>query len=237
MTIRKIIKIDEDKCNGCGQCVPSCAEGAIQIIDGKARLVSEVYCDGLGSCLGKCPMDAITIEEREAEAFDEQKARTHVESMHTHAVTPCGCPSSHPQVIETQCVNCSGHPSIPQFSTPSQLQNWPVQLRLVPQNAPFFHDADLLLSADCSAFAYGDFHRKILAGKVVLISCPKLDDTQGYVEKLAEIVKQARSVTVVRMEVPCCGGIVRMAEQAIALSGRELELKVKTVMINGELQE
>jgi len=260
MTTRKIVKIDEEKCNGCGECVPSCAEGAIQIIDGKAKLVSDVYCDGLGACLGKCPMDAITIEEREAVAFDEEKAKAHVESinadMKTHGCpsakamsatqgqqagtfkSPCGCPSSAPRQMKPQADGQGGDANLDGAScspVPSQLANWPVQLRLAPPNAPFFHDADLLLAADCTAFAFSDFHRKLLAGKVSLIACPKLDDPEGYVEKLSEIFKQVRSVTVVRMEVPCCAGIVRMAEMAAKMSGKQIEIKSMTVTISGGL--
>jgi len=217
MAKRKIIKIDEEKCNGCGKCVPNCAEGALQIIDGKAKLVSEIFCDGLGACLGHCPQDAITIEEREAEAFDEEKTKEHlVKEKHTHA-----CPSS-------KAMELGGS---------SQLGNWPVQIMLVPENAPYFDGADLLIAADCVAFAHADFH-DLLKGKVLLIGCPKLDDAKFYVEKLTSIFKEnnIKSITTAHMEVPCCFGLISIIKEALEASGKNIDHKEITIGIKGDLK-
>jgi len=190
---RKIIKIDEEKCNGCGLCVPSCAEGAIQIIDGKARLVSETFCDGLGACLGECPEGALTIEEREADGFDEKEVEKHLEQMKKHAaaVEPPrvhgGCPGSLARSLEPKAPPKAAESGAP---TPSQLRNWPVQLHLAPVKAPYFKDAKLLIAADCVPFAYADFHKDFLADRVVIIGCPKLDDSSAYLEKLINIFAQ-----------------------------------------------
>ncbi len=248
MAKRKIVEIDEEKCNGCGQCVPSCAEGAIQIIDGKAKLVSDVYCDGLGACLGTCPEDAIRIVERDADPFDEEAAHRHVESREppvAGAADPhaCACPSMEVHDLRMAArppgsqppAACAGEGEAD--ALPSALGNWPVQLRLVPPNAPFLQDADLLLVADCVPFAYADFHRRLLQGRPVVVGCPKLDDAPSYVDKLAAILTQSsiRRVTVVHMEVPCCTGLLRIAESAIAQSGRNVPLDDVTIQIQGQV--
>jgi Pyruvate/2-oxoacid:ferredoxin oxidoreductase delta subunit len=248
MTRRKIVRIDEEKCDGCGLCVPSCAEGAIRIVDGKARLVSDVYCDGLGACLGHCPRGAISIIEREAEAFDEALATASAHAAQqppSHSPSHSGCPGAAAIDLRLKvlsgAVNLATKPAAsngraqPEDSS-SGLANWPVQLRLVPPQAPYLQGADLLLVADCVPFACADFHRRFLDGRPVAIGCPKLDDGQFYVEKLAQIIRQAglRSLTVVHMEVPCCLGLVRIAQAAIELSGVDIPLHHATISIRGE---
>jgi Pyruvate/2-oxoacid:ferredoxin oxidoreductase delta subunit len=211
-TLRKIVKIDEEKCNGCGACIISCAEGALKIIDGKARLVSETYCDGLGACLGKCPQDAITVEEREAEDFDEVAAGKHLKTAGVEA-------------------KASG------AGTASRLTHWPVQLTLVPPAAPFLKGADLVLAADCVPFTYADFHRDFLGDNVaLLVACPKLDDFPAHQDKLNDILEQSgiKSLTVLHMEVPCCAGLVHMARQAILNSGNVVPFRDITISIKGE---
>ena len=244
MTRRKIIQIDEEKCDGCGLCVPSCAEGAIQVINGKARLVSDVYCDGLGACLGECPQGAISIVEREAEGFDEEAAREHVAGVAAKGrateAAPQACPGAAvrdlslpvlPGAYQEDRHSCLSEPE------PSALSNWPVQLHLVPPNAPFLKNADVLLVADCVPFALPDFHRRFLRGRPVVIGCPKLDNAQAYVEKLAQTVavSSIRSLTVVHMEVPCCTGLVRIAEAAVQASGREVPIEEVTISIRGKV--
>ena len=253
MTQRKIVEIDEEKCNGCGECVPSCAEGAIRVVDGKARLVSEVYCDGLGACLGTCPQDAIRIVEREADPFDEEVTRRHLERLHEprpepaadhgFAAVPDACPGMAVRNLQpTTCPSAkpSGAARAGDDSgdmVPSALGNWPLQLHLVPPHAPFLRDCDLLLAADCVPFAYADFHRRFLRGRPVLIGCPKLDDAQFYVRKLADILTQSsvRTITVLHMEVPCCTGLVRIAEAAIAASQTSVPLEDVTISVRGEV--
>jgi ferredoxin len=244
--IRKIVQIDQDKCNGCGLCVPSCAEGAIKMINGKAVLSADNLCDGLGACLGECPQDAIRIIEREADEFDEAAVEKHLEETGKAAAGPGhqspapaghghgGCPGSRAMSFappKTAAAEETG-------SRQSMLGQWPVQLHLVPTNAPYFQDADLLIAADCVPFAYADFHKDFLAGKAVVIGCPKLDDNQFYLQKLTEIFRSSsiKSITVVRMEVPCCGGIVMAARQALAASGRDIPFKEVTVGIRGEIK-
>ena len=246
MAKRKIVEIDEEKCNGCGLCVPSCAEGAIRIIDGKAKLVSDVYCDGLGACLGTCPEDAIRIVERDAESFDEEEARRHVESLESpagNAAASPGCPGMAVRDLR-MAVRSPGtrQPAASAQNPPSDgpssaLGNWPIQLHLVPPNAPFLQNSDLLLVADCVPFACADFHRRFLPGRPVVIGCPKLDDAPFYVDKLAAILTQSsiRRVTVVHMEVPCCTGLLRIAEAAIAQSGRGVPLEDVTISIQGKV--
>ncbi|MFH1918532.1 MAG: 4Fe-4S binding protein [Planctomycetota bacterium] len=247
MTKRKIVEIDEEKCNGCGECVPSCAEGAIQIVDGTAKLVADVYCDGLGACLGTCPQDAITIIEREAVAFDEEAAHQHVESLQTTASKPAvthSCPGMAVRNLQLD-VRPGGQPRLdspaadPADAPASALGNWPLQLHLVPPGAPFLKGCDLLLAADCVPFAYADFHRRFLKGRPVVIGCPKLDDAQAYVGKLAEMLTQSsiRSITVLHMEVPCCTGLVRIAEAAIAASQTGVPLEDVTISVRGEILE
>ncbi len=233
MPLRKIIKIDEDKCNGCGECVPSCVEGAIQIIDGKARLVSETYCDGLGACLGECPMGAITIEEREAPEFDEIAAMTH--AAKTNVKEPVhACPSSRLMSFDRRT---AVEETPVERTRPSMLANWPVQLTLVPPHAPFLKGSDLLLAADCVPFAYPDFHREFLTGKALLIACPKLDDYEAHLYKLTQIFKQSRprNVTVLRMEVPCCGGLTHLASQAARDAGVDIPVKEVTIGVRGDV--
>jgi Pyruvate/2-oxoacid:ferredoxin oxidoreductase delta subunit len=214
MTLRKIVKIDEDLCDGCGECVPSCAEGAIQVIDGKAKLVSEVYCDGLGACLGECPQDAISLEEREADEFDEAAVEKHLAKKNEPSPpvdVPCGCPGS-----AMQSFGPKAEPGLAPVQSQSALSQWPVQLMLVPPGAPFLKQADLLICADCVPFCVPDFHSRYLAGRAVLVACPKLDNLDFYKEKLKQIFAEAQptSITVLRMEVPCCGGIVQAVIEA-----------------------
>jgi ferredoxin len=235
MVLRNIVKIDEKKCNGCGLCIPACTEGAIQIIDRKARLVKDIYCDGLGACLGKCPQDAITITQREADEFDEEAAEEHVKNIqdaiaiHT---SPRGYPSTQVMLFKTENEPTTGITE----KRKSRLSTWPIQLKLMPPNAPFLKDADLLIAADCVPFAYADFHEDMLKDRILTVGCPKLDDTSLYRNKLAAIFRAAdiKSVTVVNMEVPCCFGLNRLVQEAIELSGKKVPLSQETISIKGE---
>jgi len=234
MLLRNIVKIDEKKCNGCGVCIPSCAEGAIQIIDGKARLVKDIYCDGLGACLGKCPQNAITVIQREAEEFDEKAAEEHVKRTKADPSawsTPMMCPSVKAMQLENEPAETTT------AKTVSRISNWPYQLKLLPPNAPFFENADLLIAADCVPFAYADFHEDMLKGRVLAIGCPKLDDVTLYRNKLAEIFRNSNihSITIVNMEVPCCFGLNRIVKEALELSGKIIPLKQQTISITGEI--
>ncbi|MFC2062799.1 ATP-binding protein [Chloroflexota bacterium] len=232
--LRKIIRIDEEKCDGCGLCVPACAEGALQIIDGKAKLVSEKYCDGLGACLGECPQGAITIGERAADEFDEAAAKLHVEDAEKAEVKlPCGCPSA--TVTQFARPECSGAPPA-ETARPSMLGHWPVQLTLVPPGASFLDGADLLLVADCVPFAYAGLHEHYLKDHAVLVACPKLDDFTAHLDKLTDILRHSRvkSLTALYMEVPCCAHLVQMAEQAIERSGRDIPFRKVMLGINGK---
>ena len=233
-TVRKIVKIDEEKCDGCGNCVIACAEGALQIIDGKARIISENYCDGLGACLGECPQGAIIIEEREAEGFDEEAVKQHLEEKETtEERLPCGCSSTTVHQFEKQ-----GSGEVATGYQPSMLRHWPVQLTLVPPSAPFLQGADLVLAADCVPFAHAGFHQDFLRNHSLLVACPKLDDFEAHLRKLTSILRDAevKSLTVVHMEVPCCSGLVHMAKQAIQKSGKDIPLKEVTVGIRGDLK-
>jgi Pyruvate/2-oxoacid:ferredoxin oxidoreductase delta subunit len=238
MASRKIVKIDEEKCNGCGLCIPNCVEGALQIVEGKAKLMSEKFCDGLGACLGHCPEDAITVIEMEAEEFDEKAVKAYLHKKHKAESQPkpvfAGCPSSKPMQFKVPNVRTE---SVSTARAVSQLTQWPVQLKLVPINAPYFQDADLLVAADCVPFSYANFHQDFIKGKVVVVGCPKLDDIQYYKEKLTEIFKSnsIKSVTVPYMEVPCCFGLVKAAEDAIAASGKNIPLKKIRIGIRGEI--
>ena len=221
---RKIIVIDEEKCNGCGQCVTGCAEGAIALIDGKAKLVSEVYCDGLGACIGECPVGALTLVEKEAPEYDQAAVDKQLATLGRapHAAASA-CPGAAPAMAPTQ----------------SQLGNWPLQLSLMPINAPYLERATLLMAADCTAFAYPDFHRHFVKGKVAIIGCPKLDDAAAYREKLAKIIQanHIEFIHVVYMEVPCCGGLVRLVQQAVADSGCKVPVKLTKIGIGGEIKD
>jgi len=260
--LRKIVRIDADKCNGCGQCVTACVEGAIQLVNGKAQLAADSYCDGLGACLGHCPMDAITVEEREAAEFDEKGAMAHAHaSAVPHAPPPhaghacpgtmarrmarpssplkkCGTGAS--PVRATAGGGCATPASAEDQDSPeaqSELTHWPVQLKLVAPNAPALQGADLLLAADCVPFALPDFHARFLRGKALLIGCPKLDDAQFYVEKLTQVLTQSdiRSLTVAHMEVPCCSGLTRIADEALERSGKQIPAHDVTISIEGKV--
>ena len=233
MAMRNIVKIDEEKCNGCGECVTACAEGAIEIIDGKAKLVSEIYCDGLGACLGTCPMDAITVEQREAAEFDEAATEEHLAKQKKAAQPAQGfvCPGAKAMTLSAVADDVRA------IDTPSQLAQWPVQLKLVSPAAPYFAGADLLLVADCVPFAMADFHSKFLKGRGIAIGCPKLDDVDLYIDKLADIIKTANlnSLTVIHMQVPCCSGMTYTAKRAIEKSGVDLSFEDVTIGLKGEV--
>jgi len=231
--IRKIIKIDEDKCIGCGLCAVACHEGAIGMIDGKARLLREDYCDGLGDCLPACPTGAITFEEREAPAYDEAAVLAAKAAKEAEAPLPCGCPGSQSRTIE----RCDVTPAAP-VTAASQLRQWPVQIKLAPPTAPYFNGAHLLVAADCTAYAYGNFHNDFIRNKVCLIGCPKLDSVD-YAEKLTAIIaaNDIKSVTVVRMEVPCCGGIENAVKKALMDSGKFIPWQVVTISTDGRIVE
>lgn len=227
--IRKIIKIDEEKCNGCGACVSACHEGAIGLVDGKAKLLRDDYCDGLGDCLPTCPTGAITFEKREAADYNEKAVMENKLKKHgiAHHV---GCPGSRLSRIMHE------HSSPNEVKAESRLSQWPVQIKLVPVNAPYFDGADLLIAADCTAFAYGNFHNDFIKDKITLIGCPKLDSVD-YSEKLTAIltVNDIRSVTVVRMEVPCCGGIQIAVQKALDASGKRIPLNVTVISTDGKI--
>jgi len=232
--MRNIVIIDKDRCDGCGQCVEACAEGAIELIDGKAKLVSEIYCDGLGACIGHCPRDAITVERRQAAGFDQEAVKAHLAGKKTPREKPgFVCPGMAARSLGggTKRDETKAAPAV------SRLGHWPVQLKLVPPQAPFFAGADLLLVADCVPFAMGDFHERFLKDRSVAVGCPKLDDSQFYVEKLAEILKSNKlgSLAVIHMEVPCCSGLTRIAEGAVALSGAEMPFEDITVDLRGNV--
>ena len=235
--IRKIIHIDEEKCNGCGACASACQEGAIAMVDGKARLMRDDYCDGLGDCLPACPTGAITFVEREAAAYDEAAVEKHLKERAEKALEHAkpvhgGCPGMMARAIRRENAPA---PAATQ-EMPSQLSQWPVQIRLVPVNAPYFDGAKLLIAADCTAYAYANFHQKFIRGHIVLVGCPKLDDVD-YSEKLTQIIREnnIQSVTVVRMEVPCCGGLEHAVKTALAACGKDIPLTVQVVNIDGTL--
>lgn len=244
--LRKIIKIDESKCNGCGACASACHEGAIAMVNGVAKLTREDYCDGLGDCLPACPTGAITFETREAPAYDEaavKKAQLQKKLMQElGGGMPCGCPGSQAKSIkhentESESGSVSSASSVsPVQAVPSRLSTWPVQIKLAPVNAPYFSGADLLIAADCSAYAYGNFHNDLIKNRVVLIGCPKLDEGD-YSEKLKAIIagNDIKSVTVVRMEVPCCGGIEMAARRALQESGKFIPWQVVTISTDGRV--
>ena len=270
---RKVIRIDEAKCNGCGECITACREGALQLVDGKATLVKDDFCDGLGACIGECPRGALTFEEREAAPFDEAAVEQHLAaigraavgqvtrpdaverpagggcpSAQARALTPaskqgaaCGCPSAHARTLAAT-PGPTGLPGLQDGAeggsgVRSALANWPTQLMLVPLQAAYLQGADLLISADCVPFAYAGFHQDLLPGKVVLQACPKLDDVDFYREKLTAMFahNDLQSVTVARMEVPCCGGLVAAVRHALDASGKDIPLEVVTVGVEGEV--
>jgi len=263
MAKRKIITINEEKCTGCAKCIPNCPEGALQVIDGKARLVSDLFCDGLGACVGHCPEDAMTVVEREAEPYDESKVMENIVKAGPNTIKAHLCHLKEhgakdflkeaikylqehdievPDLEGPPMMGCPGAQIREMESGPvgeqsSELRQWPVQLNLLPPSAPFFNDAHLLIAADCTAFAFGSFHSKLLHGKVLAIGCPKFDDVEGYIDKLTEIFKSnsIKSVTVAIMEVPCCSGLQMAVEQALGKCGKEIPLIKEVVNINGSI--
>ncbi len=231
---RKIIEIDRERCNGCGECVSACHEGAIQMVDGKAQLVSDIYCDGLGDCIGECPVDAIRIIEREAQAFDEAAVARRAEGLPQPAPPAGGCPGMRAFAFGGSERTPGGEAAAPAASA---LRQWPIQLHLVPVQAPFWQDSDLLIAADCTAVAYPDLHAKLLQGRTLAIACPKLDDTGGYVEKLTAILREnaIRSITVARMVVPCCSKIAVFVEAARMACGREIPCRHIVINLDGTI--
>ncbi len=246
---RRIIKIDESKCNGCGLCAQACHEGAIGMVDGVAKLLRDDYCDGLGDCLPTCPMNAISFEEREALPYDEaavkaamaekaklaeiaKRAEEAAEEVRREPTLGCGCPGSMAKAIEREDI------AVPEERMQSQLQQWPVQIKLVPTNAPYFDGAKLLVAADCTAYAYANFHQDFIKDRITLVGCPKLDMVD-YAEKLTEIIanNDVKDVTVVRMEVPCCGGIEMAVKRALKASGKFIPWQIVTISSDGEIVE
>lgn len=241
--IRRIIHIDEDKCTGCGACAEACHEGAIAMVDGKAKLTREDYCDGLGDCLPACPADAIHFEEREAPAYDEAAVLAAKAQKAQDAAKPAGCPGAQPRTLGHGCPGSAprtmtAQPAPAASGMPSQLRQWPVQIKLVPPKAPWFDGAHLLVAADCTAYAYASFHQDFIRNRVCVVGCPKLDHVD-YSEKLEEILAEndIKSLTVVRMEVPCCGGLEYAAKEALKNSGRFIPWRVATVSVDGRLLE
>ncbi len=251
---RNIITIDENKCNGCGLCVEACHEGALELVKGKAKLVSEFYCDGLGDCLPKCPTGAITIEEREAAPYNEEAVKAQAQKknlIHSDKVKeetlPCGCPGTQAHTLERKPPSTNhGHTtpsntggfSPESTSSESQLKQWPCQIKLVPVNAPYLAQAHLLIAADCTAYAYGNIHENFMRNKITLIGCPKLDNTD-YAEKLTVILKnhEIKSITILRMEVPCCGGLVSAVKKALQNSAQMIPWQVVTISTDGKIVE
>lgn len=231
--IRKIIKINEEKCSGCGACAAACHEGAISMVDGKAKLLREDYCDGLGDCLPACPTNAITFEEREAPAYNEAAVLA-AKAKKASEILPCGCPGTQSKFIKrTETASVSDN-----LISVSCLSQWPVQIKLVPVNAPYFHGADLLIAADCTAYAYGRFHEDFIQNRITLIGCPKLDECD-YAEKLTEIImnNNIKSLTIVRMEVPCCSGIENAAKRALQASGKLIPWQVVIISTDGKIMD
>jgi NAD-dependent dihydropyrimidine dehydrogenase PreA subunit len=227
-TIRDIVFIDEDNCDGCGQCVPTCAEGAIQIVNGKAKLLNDSYCDGLGACLGQCPRGAIVIKKREAECFDEIATTTHIKQIEQEAkakeMSTCHLPSNTKTPLRQSSM--AGSAMKDSICRKTVLNQWPIQLALVSPNAPFLDNTDLLLVADCVPFAYANFHKEFLNNNALLVACPKLDDFQSHLDKLVKILMHSniRSMTVLHMDIPCCTGLIHMARQAILNSGNNIQV-------------
>jgi len=245
LTTREIVHIDEDKCDGCGQCVPSCAEGAIEIIDGKARLIADNLCDGLGNCLGVCPKDAIRVGERPAEEFDLSavESRRAAGAPKAEAGPPAGaggCPGMRLQTFASS-KPAAASPGVGTAAGQGQsrLRHWPVQLTLLPEQGEIWAGEDVLLAADCAAYALGDFHDRLLAGRTLAVACPKLDDALSYVSKLARIFagNDVRTITIARMEVPCCGGLERIVAAALKQSGKDIDVTIVTISTSGEVLE
>ena len=238
--LRKIIEIDEEKCDGCGQCIPACAEGAIQIVEGKARIVKDMFCDGLGACMGECPNDALKIIEREADEFDEEAVEKHLAKAEKNQIKelnlPCGCPSTK---IQSFVLPESGFVAIKPAAGElvSSLSHWPVKIRLVPANAPFLKGADLLVLADCVSVAFPALHRDFLKGRAVTMGCPKFDDVQEYIDKFAEIFKTAdiKSITVVTMEVPCCSGLPMIVQKGMETSKKKIPVEEIVISARGKI--
>jgi ferredoxin len=226
MVKRNIVSINEELCNGCGQCIPNCAEGALQIVDGKAKIISDIYCDGLGACLGHCPEDAIEIIEREALPFDEEAVE---KLLSQDKKLECGCPSSLVQNLEA---------NVTEKKPESALRQWPVQLTLLPLEAPFYKDAELLVLADCVPVAYPRLHESLLPGRTVMVGCPKLDDASAYVEKLGTILRRnsIRNITLAHMEVPCCSGLKWIVERAVEASGKNIPVRSHILTLKGEMK-
>ena len=239
---RKIIEIDEELCDGCGNCVPSCAEGALEIVDGKAKLVADIYCDGLGACLGECPTGALKVIERKADEFDEEAVEEYLSSkaegeIQEEATMACGCPSSQIQSFVPVETCQEANKPVVQQSAVSELSHWPVQIKLVPPTAPFLKGTDLLVAADCAPVAYPNFHRDFLKGKTVMVGCPKFDDTQEYVQKFADIFRTAdiKSITVVVMEVPCCQGLPLIVEKGMEIAGKKVPMEKVIISARGDV--
>lgn len=240
---RNIIEINEDLCDGCGQCVTGCAEGALEIIDGKAKLVSEIYCDGLGACIGECPTGALKIIQRDAEDFDdeavEERLKTVIDAKKEEPAVQmaCGCPSSHIQTFAPTCSCDEANEPVARHSVGSQLTHWPVQIRLVPPAAKFLKNSDLLVAADCTAFAYPNLHQDLLKGKTLLIGCPKFDDARMYIEKFSEIFNAAsiKSITVAVMEVPCCAGLPEIVKMGMKMAGKQIPLEKVVISGRGQI--
>ena len=237
--LRKVIRIDEELCDGCGECVPGCAEGALQIVDGKAKVVEDKYCDGLGACIGECPNGALTIIERDADEFDEKAVEDYLAKKEEvkQETLPCGCPSTQLQSFIPQASCETANKPAVIDSVESSLTHWPVQIRLVPPNAPFLKEADLLVIADCVSVAYPALHRDFLKGKAVMMGCPKFDDVQEYVDKFTEVFKTAdiKSINSVVMEVPCCSGLPAMLKKGMEAAGKEVPMKETVVSVRGKI--
>lgn len=235
--VRKIIEIDETLCDGCGQCVTACAEGAIEIVNGKAKIVSDSFCDGLGACIGECPKDALKIIEREAEPFDEEAIKRHVEErINKPVLLPCGCPSTH--VMQFAPVKDMVRTKDDEYDElPSLLTHWPVQIRLIPSNAPFLDNSSLLIAADCVPVAYRNFHIDFLKGRTVMVGCPKFDDSEEYINKFKDIFTNNRikDITIVSMEVPCCNRLSQIVKKALELSNIDIPLKEVIISAKGSV--